>query len=141
MMQVCDTWQYASEPAHVSSEDESWLKQSRFKFSEDSDSDEGEKTVNEAYLQAVSLLKQVQPKLSTQNAPKPQVLNASSHLVLHKQKRHLNARHIGSTCQRSPMPKVSVMIMRQRPFQYQFHMQAACLSRPVSLHVHVSLHM
>ena len=43
----------------MSSEDESWLKQARFKFSDDSDSDETEPAVNQAYLQAVAALKQV----------------------------------------------------------------------------------
>jgi len=43
----------------VSSEDESWLQQARFKFSDDSDSDETEPAVNQAYLQALAALKQV----------------------------------------------------------------------------------
>ncbi len=43
----------------MSSEDESWLKHSRFKFSDDSDSDEAESAVNQVYLQAVTALKQV----------------------------------------------------------------------------------
>lgn len=42
----------------MSSEDESWLKQARFKFSDGSDSDEAETAVNQAYLQAVAALKQ-----------------------------------------------------------------------------------
>ncbi len=59
MLQTCDVWQPITEAVLVSSEDESWLKQARFKFSDDSDSDEAESAVNQAYLQAVAALKQV----------------------------------------------------------------------------------
>jgi hypothetical protein len=58
MLQTCDIWQ-PIEAVLVSSEDESWLKQARFKFSDDSDSDEAESSVNQAYLQAIAALKQV----------------------------------------------------------------------------------
>ena len=59
MLQTCDVWQPITEAVLVSSEDESWLKQARFKFSDDSDSDEAESAVNQAYLQAVAALQQV----------------------------------------------------------------------------------
>lgn len=56
----------------MSSEDESWLQQARFKFSDDSDSDEAESAVNQAYLQAVAALKQV-------TAAKVQIQQTSFH--------------------------------------------------------------
>ncbi|KAL0053011.1 hypothetical protein WJX82_011410 [Trebouxia sp. C0006] len=66
MLQTCDVWQPITEAVLVSSEDESWLQQARFKFSDDSDSDETEPAVNQAYLQALAALKQAgqagQPK-------------------------------------------------------------------------------
>ena len=59
MLHTCDVWQPITEAVLVSSEDESWLKQARFKFPDGSDSDEAETAVNQAYLQAVAALKQV----------------------------------------------------------------------------------
>ncbi|KAA6420978.1 MAG: hypothetical protein FRX49_09118 [Trebouxia sp. A1-2] len=58
MLEACDVWQPITEAVLMSSEDESWLQQARFKFSDDSDSDEAESAVNQAYLQAVAALKQ-----------------------------------------------------------------------------------
>ena len=44
---------------NISPEDEAWMKQAAYHFSDSSDEDEGDTAINEVYLQAVQALKQV----------------------------------------------------------------------------------
>lgn len=48
-------------PAGIESDDQSWLNQPRYTFSEDSDSDEDylDSAVNKAYLRSVAAIKEV----------------------------------------------------------------------------------